>query len=105
MAAPEVSSQGDRARSHVTRGSAGAHLDREARSRVEKRVAAPELNSARRQGPGPRATWQHQSSPQQEGDVWGRGTHGGSEAHLCKKVWFKATTYVATRGYTSCSLS
>jgi hypothetical protein len=48
-------------------------------------VAAPELNSTRRQGPGPRATWQHRSSPQQVGEVRGRGTRGGSEAHLCRR--------------------
>jgi hypothetical protein len=32
----------------VTRGSAGAHLDREARSGPEEHVIAPELNSVRR---------------------------------------------------------
>jgi hypothetical protein len=56
MAAPDVSSQGGRARSHGTCVSAGAHLDREVRSRAEERVAAPELNSARRRGPGPRGS-------------------------------------------------
>jgi hypothetical protein len=65
VATPELSSRGGRARSHVTRGSAGAHLGREARSGAEERVAVSELNSARRRGPGPRATWQHRSSPQQ----------------------------------------
>jgi hypothetical protein len=73
VAAPELSSQGGRARSHGTRGSAGAHLDREARSGAEERTAAPKLNSARRRGPGPRATWQHQSSPQQGGEVRAAG--------------------------------
>jgi hypothetical protein len=48
VAAPELSSQGGRARSHGTCGSAGAHLGREVRSGAEEHVAAPELNSARR---------------------------------------------------------
>jgi hypothetical protein len=45
---PELSSRGGRARSHETCDSAGAHPGREARSGAEERVAAPELNSARR---------------------------------------------------------
>jgi hypothetical protein len=57
VAAPEPSSQGGRARSHETRGSAGAHLVREVRSKVEEHVATLELNSARRQDPGPHDTW------------------------------------------------
>jgi hypothetical protein len=48
VAAPELSSQGGRARSHGTRGSVGAHLDREAMPEAKEQVAAPELNSARR---------------------------------------------------------
>jgi hypothetical protein len=48
VAAPELSSQGGRARSHRTRGSVGAHLDREVRSGVEEHVATSELNSVRR---------------------------------------------------------
>jgi hypothetical protein len=52
VAAPELSSQGGRARSHRTRGSARAHLSREARSEAEEHVATQELNSIRR----PRAT-------------------------------------------------
>jgi hypothetical protein len=86
MAASELSSQGGRARSYGTRGSVGAHLGREARSGAEERVVAPELNSARRRGSGPRAMWQHQSSPQQRGEVRGHGTRGGSEAHLYREV-------------------
>jgi hypothetical protein len=101
----EFSSRGGKARSHETRGSAGAHLSREAMSEAEERVAAPELNSARRRDPGPRATWQHQSSPQQGGEVRARGTRGGSKAHLYKEVWSEATAYVAARGCTSCYLS
>jgi hypothetical protein len=48
MAVLELSSQGGRARSHGTRGTVGAHLDREARSGAEEHVVAPELNSVRR---------------------------------------------------------
>jgi hypothetical protein len=105
VAAPELSSRGGRVRSHGIRGSVGAHLGREVRSGAEERVAALELNSARRQGLGPWVTWQHRSSPQQGGEVWGRGTRGGSEAHLCRVVWSEGTTYVAARGCTYCSLS
>jgi hypothetical protein len=105
MAVPELSSWGGRAQSYGTRGSAGAHLSREARSRAEERMAAPELNSARRRGPGSRTTWQHQSTPQQGGEVRGRGTCGSSGAHLCREVWSEATAYVAACGCTPCSLS
>jgi hypothetical protein len=105
MAAPELSSRGGRAQSHGTRGSGRAHLGREARSGAEERMAAPELNLARRQDPGPRATWEHWSSPQQGGEVRDRGTCGGSRAHLCREVWSEATTYVAARGCTPYSLS
>jgi hypothetical protein len=40
----ELSSRGGRTRSHGTRGSARAHLGREARSGAEEHIAAPELN-------------------------------------------------------------
>jgi hypothetical protein len=69
MAAPELSSQGDRAWSHGTHGSVGAHLAREVRSKAKEHVTAMELNSIRRRGPGPHDTWQHRSSPQQGGEV------------------------------------
>jgi hypothetical protein len=105
VAAPETSSRGGGARSHGTRDSARAHLDREARSRTEEHVAAPELNSARRRGPGPRDTWQHRSSPQQGGEVRGCGTCGGSRSHLCREVWFEATACIAVRGCSPYSLS
>jgi hypothetical protein len=104
VAASELSSRGGRARSHGTRGSAGAHPDREARSGAEEHVAAPELNSARKRGAVPRDTWQHLSSPQQGGEVRGRGTRGGSGAHLCREVWSEAIACVAARGCTPCSL-
>jgi hypothetical protein len=105
VAASELPSQEGRAWSPGTRGSAGAHLSKEARSRATKHVAAPELTSARRRGSELRNTWRRRSSPQQGGEVWGHGTHGGSGAHFYREVWFEATTYVAARGYASCSLS
>jgi hypothetical protein len=48
VAASELSSQGGRARSDGSHGSTRAHIVREARSRSEGHVAAPELTSARR---------------------------------------------------------
>jgi hypothetical protein len=48
VAASELSSQGGRARSYGPHGSTRAHIVREARSRSEGHVAAPELTSARR---------------------------------------------------------
>jgi hypothetical protein len=105
VAAPELSSRGGKVQSHGTRGSAGAYLNREVRSGAEEHVAAPELNSARRRGSGPRDTWQHRSSPQQGGEVRGHGTRGGSTTHLCREVWSEATAYVAASGCTPCSLS
>jgi hypothetical protein len=48
VAAPELSSRGDRAQSHETHGSTGAHLGMEVRSGAKEHMAAPELNSARR---------------------------------------------------------
>jgi hypothetical protein len=54
--APKLSSQRGRARSHRTRHSVIAHLDKEARSRAKKYVTASELNSTRRRGPRPRNT-------------------------------------------------
>jgi hypothetical protein len=48
MAAPKIPSQEGRARSHGTRVSTRAHLIKEARSKAEGHVAAPELTSVRR---------------------------------------------------------
>jgi hypothetical protein len=53
VAAPELPSQEGGAQSHGTRGRAGAHLSKEARSGAEEHVVAPELTSARRRGPEP----------------------------------------------------
>jgi hypothetical protein len=105
VTAPELSFRGGRTRSHGTRGSAKGHLSREARSGAEEHVTAPELNSARRRGPRPHATWQHRGSPRQGGEVRGRGTRGGSRAHLYREVWSEATACVVVRGCTPCSLS
>jgi hypothetical protein len=51
MTALKLSSRGGRAQSHVTRGSAGTHLDREVRSRAAGHMAALEPTSAGRCGP------------------------------------------------------
>jgi hypothetical protein len=50
MAAPELPSQEDRARRHVTRGSTRAHLDKESMYGAEGHVAAPKLISVKMQG-------------------------------------------------------
>jgi hypothetical protein len=82
VTAPEPSSRGGRTWSHVTRGSTGTHLSREVRSGAEEHVTTPELNSARRRGPEPRDTWQH-------------------EAHLSKEVRYGAVGHVVTLEPTS----
>jgi hypothetical protein len=69
VAAPELLSQEGRAPSHGTRGSTESHLVKEARSRVEGYVAAPELAPVRRQGPELRDTWRRRSPPLQGGVV------------------------------------
>jgi hypothetical protein len=101
VVAPEISPRGDRARSHGTRGSAGAHLGRKARSRAKGHMAALELISARRQVLGPRDTWQRQNPPRQGGEVRGRGTRGSAGAHLGSEVRFGATRYMAAPEPTS----
>jgi hypothetical protein len=80
VTAPELSSRGDRARSHGTRGSAESHIGRDARSGAEEHVAAPELNSARRRGPAP---------------------HGSTGAHLSKEVRSEVVGHVAAPEPTS----
>jgi hypothetical protein len=100
----ELSSRGGRGRSHGTRGSAGAHLDREARSGAEEHVAAPELNSARRRDLGPcgntgahldrkvrsglQDTWRHRSSPRYGGEV--------QSYMICSSVWMHVILLVLT---------
>jgi hypothetical protein len=78
--------QGGEVRGHGTHGSTGAHLIKEARSEAAGHVAVPELTSSRRRGPELRGTWQRRSSPQQGGEVWGRGTRDGARAHLYREV-------------------
>jgi hypothetical protein len=58
------SQSGGEVRSHRTRGSAGAHLSREASFGAIGHVAAPEPTSVGRWGPEPYDTWQHRSPPQ-----------------------------------------
>jgi hypothetical protein len=101
VVAPELSPWGDRAQSHGTRGSAGAHLGRKARSGAKGHVAALEFISVRRQGLGPRDTWQRQNPPRQGGEVRGRGTRGSAGAHLGSEVRFGATRHVAALESTS----
>jgi hypothetical protein len=79
VTAPEIS-RGGRARSHGTRGSVEAHLDRDAKSGAEERVVALELNSERRRGLGPR---------------------GSTGAHLSKEVRSEAAGHVAAPEPTS----
>jgi hypothetical protein len=67
-------------------------------------VVALELTSAGRRGSETRNTWRHRSSPQQGGEVQGRGTRGSARAHLGREVRFRATRYVVVHGCTSCSL-
>jgi hypothetical protein len=80
-AAPDLPSQEGRAWSHRTRGSTGAHIIKEARSRAEGHVAALKLTSTRRHGPGPRDTWWRQSPPLQEGVVRSYSLRGSAWMH------------------------
>jgi hypothetical protein len=68
MAASELPSQEGRVRSSRTRGSARAHLSKEARSGAAGHVAASELTSVRRRDPRLPDAWQLWSPPVQ-GDV------------------------------------
>jgi hypothetical protein len=80
------------------RGSAGAHLDREARSGAEEHVASLELSS-------------------RGGRARSHGTRGSTRAHLGREVWSATAGHVVAlkptsagmcgpkRGYTSYSLS
>jgi hypothetical protein len=64
-------------------------------------VAASGLTSSERRGPELRDTWQRQSSPQQGGDVRGRGTCGGAGAHLDREVRSGTVRHVAVSEPTS----
>jgi hypothetical protein len=59
-------------------------------------VTAPEFNLARRRGSGSRDTREHRKG----GELQGRGTRGGSGAHLCREVWSEDTAYMAAHGCT-----
>jgi hypothetical protein len=105
VVALELPAQKGRVQSPETRGNVGAHLSKKVRSGAAGHVAALELTSARRRGSELRDTWRRQSSPQQGGEVWSRGTRGGSRAHLYREVLSEATAYVAARGCMPRSLS
>jgi hypothetical protein len=75
VAALELSSWGGRARNHGTRGSARAHLDREARSRAEEYVTTSELSSWR-------------------GRAWSHETHDNDRTHLGREARFGADEHV-----------
>jgi hypothetical protein len=77
------------------RGSAGAHLDREARSGAEEHVAAPEPTSLGRRGPELRNMWWRRSSTQQRDEARGHEPHGSTGAHLSMEVRSGATRHVA----------
>jgi hypothetical protein len=101
VVAPELSPQGDRARSYETRGRAGAHFSREVRSGAKGHVAAPNLTSARRRGPVPRDTWQRRSLPRQGREVRSRGTRDHAETHLSRKMRSEAAGHMAAPELTS----
>jgi hypothetical protein len=64
------------------RGSAGAHLSKEARFGAKGHVVAQELTSARRRGPGPRDTWRLQNPPLQGGVVRSYSLRGSAWKHV-----------------------
>jgi hypothetical protein len=92
---------GGEVRSHMTRGSVGAHLSREARSGAVGHVAAPEPTSAERRGLEPEDTWQHRSPPQLGGEVQCCWTRGSAGAHLNWEVSSGAVGHVAAPEPTS----
>jgi hypothetical protein len=105
VAAPELSPHGGKTQSHCTRGSAGAHLGREVRSRATEHVAALAPTSVGGRGLGPWDTKQRQRPPWQGGEIRGHGTHASAGAHLSREVRSKASGYVAVQGCTPSSLS
>jgi hypothetical protein len=86
--------QGGEVLDHGTRGSAEAHLDKEARSVAAGYVAAPKPTSAGRRDPKLRNTWQRRSSTQKGGEVWSHGTRGGTGVHLDRKVRSEAAGHM-----------
>jgi hypothetical protein len=88
VAAPELPSQEDRAQSHGICGSTGAHLVKEVRTGAKEHVAASELTSARRRGPGPRDTCWCRIPPLQGGVI--------QSYNLCGSVWMHTLLIVLT---------
>jgi hypothetical protein len=66
-----------------------------------RHVTSLELISTWRQGLELRDTWQHRSSPQQEGEVRGCRTRGSARAHLSKEARSGATEHVVASEPTS----
>jgi hypothetical protein len=94
------------------RVSAGAYLDREARSRAEKHVAAPEPGAVRhvatpkptsvgRRGPELRNAWRHRSLTQRGDEARGHGPLGSTGAHLSKEVRSRVAGHVTAPERTS----
>jgi hypothetical protein len=101
------------------RDSAGAHLDKEARSGAEEHVAAPKISYRRGRGrshrtrgstgvhldrearPELRNTWQRQSSTQQGGEARDHVIHDSTRAHLNKEVRSRVMGHVAAPNLTS----
>jgi hypothetical protein len=88
VVAPEFPSQEDRTQSHGTCGSTGAHLVKEVRTGAKEHVAASELTSARRRGPGPRDTCWCRIPPLQGGVI--------QSYNLCGSVWMYTLLIVLT---------
>jgi hypothetical protein len=74
---------------------------RKVEPRAVGHIAAPELTSSRRQGLELRDTWQRRSSPQQGGEVRGRGTLGSTGAHLSMEARSEAMGHVVAPEPTS----
>jgi hypothetical protein len=84
-----------------SRGSVGAHLDREVRSGAEEHVAASEPTSAGRRGSELRNAWWRWSSTQQGNKTRGHGPRDITGAYLSKKVRSEAVGHVVVSKPTS----
>jgi hypothetical protein len=67
------------------------------RFRTREHVAASELTSVERRGPGPQSTWQNRSSPQQVCGVRNYKTCGSIRAHHNMEMGSGAIGHVAAR--------
>jgi hypothetical protein len=83
------------------RGSARAHIDREARSGAEEHMAAPEPTLVGRRGLELRNAWRRRSSTQQGDEARGHGARGSTGAHLSKEVRSGAVGHMAAPEPTS----